>query len=99
MTKKRLITASICAVLLSAMTAFHAYIDTSTASAAELNAGTQTSISREVEGVTGATESNTESSDKDSASGTSDSASAHPICFPAVIWNRRRTSVRQKRSL
>ena len=79
MTKKRLITASICAVLLSAMTAFHAYIDTSTASAAELNAGTQTSISREVEGVTGATESNTESSDKDSASGTSDSASGSSV--------------------
>ncbi len=49
MRNKKFMTASICAVLLAAMTAFHVYCDTSVASAAEPGTGTETSVSREVE--------------------------------------------------
>ncbi len=57
MRNKKLMAVSICAVLLGAMTAFHAYCDTSVASAAELNSSAETYVSGEVEEVT-------ESSDK-----------------------------------
>ena len=48
MINKKLLTVSICAVLLTAMTAFHVYCDSSVASAAELSSGTETYVSREV---------------------------------------------------
>ena len=69
MTNKKLITASVCAVLLGAMTAFHVYCDTSVASAAELTSASETYVSAEAEGVT-------ETSDSESASTVTDTTSS-----------------------
>ena len=69
MTNKKLITASVCAVLLGAMTAFHVYCDTSVASAAELTSASETYVSAEAEGVT-------ETSDSESASAVTDTTSS-----------------------
>ena len=51
MRKTKFVTAAICAVMLSAMTAFHAYCDTSAASASELTSGTETYVSETVQEV------------------------------------------------
>ena len=67
MRNKKFMTASICAVLLAAMTAFHVYCDTSVASAAELSSGTETYVSREVEEVTATSGSEASSTVTDTA--------------------------------
>lgn len=68
-------TAAVCAVMLSAMTAFHAYCDTSAASAAELTSGTETYVSETVQEVDNASETktvyNVTGTDTASASGSS----------------------------
>ncbi len=75
MRKTRFMTAAICAVMLSAMTAFHAYCDTSASSAAGLTSGTETYVSETAEEAENSSETDTvynvSGTDTASASGSS----------------------------
>ena len=68
MINKKLMTASVCAVLLSAMTAFHVYCDTSVASAAEPASAAETYVSEEAAEVTAGSETEGGSAASDTAS-------------------------------
>ena len=59
MRKTRFMTAAICAVMLSAMTAFQAYCDTSAASASELTSAAETYVSETLQEVDSTSETDT----------------------------------------
>ena len=59
MRKTKFVTAAICAVMLSAMTAFHAYCDTSAASASELTSAAETYVSETLQEVDSTSETDT----------------------------------------
>ena len=76
MRNTRLMTASVCAVLLGAMTAFHFYCDTATASAAELTAASETPVSYAAGEGSAETADGTDSSYTEASSPTASSAAS-----------------------
>ena len=76
MKNKKFMSASICAVLLGAMTAFHVYCDTSVASAAELTNTTDTSVYEETASVYAETDSVYEETDSVAESAGSEAGSS-----------------------